>query len=598
MRADSGRLLLGAVIVSLVLSACGGGDGDGEPAADHVPPTVSPLSTPIPADGSKSVGARPVISVSFSEPLNPATVNDVTFTVSAAGSPIPGSVSYSGNVATFTPLNDLDPNTIYTARVANADANNQIRDLAGNALAAPVNWRFTPGDKLWATPALLETDDKGDAVEPRMVMDGSGNIITVWQQWDGVTRYRVIMARRYVAGGGWGDSVVISQGPGDADAPQIAMDGGGNAWVTWQHHRADPSFPVSDIWVRRYDATADTWDNPVRMSTTNGASGQVVVNAYTPRIAVSSGGRAVVLWRQSDGPYCINPTPPCSPQNQQGEDRYNVWSIWASYYDGVTWSAAAAIEADDVKGHDTDNMQLAIDGAGNAIAVWQQYDGTTGNAYANRYVAGSGWSGAQLLEAAAGAAADPQVAMDGAGNAIAVWRQIDNVNRYSIYANRYAAGAWGGATVVENDNAGDADAPQIAIDPAGNAIAVWRQRQVVGATAFTRYTLRANHYAGSWGANPVQIKIDDRGDVAEPRISLNANGVAFSVWRQFDGVHWNIWASRYLAGVWSPGALVETNDAGDAYDPSLVIDGNGGALAVWRQRDGGARWSVWSNRFE
>lgn len=180
--------------------------------------------------------------MSFSEPLNPATVNDVTFTVSAAGSPIPGSVSYSGNVATFAPLNDLDPNTIYTARVANTDANNQIRDLAGNALAAPVSWRFTPGDKIWAAPALLETDDKGDAVEPRMVMDNNGNIIVVWQQWDGVTRYRVIMARRYVAGGGWGDSVVVSQGPGDADAPQVAMDGGGNAWVAWQHHRADLLF--------------------------------------------------------------------------------------------------------------------------------------------------------------------------------------------------------------------------------------------------------------------------------------------------------------------------------------------------------------------
>lgn len=96
----------------------------------------------------------------------------------------------------------------------------------------------------------------------------------------------------------------------------------------------------------------------------------------------------------------------------------------------------------------------------------------------------------------------------------------------------------------------------------------------------------------------MQIRIDDRGDVAEPRIFVNTNGVAFSVWRQFDGVRWNIWASRYLAGAWSPGALVETSDAGDAYDASLVIDGNGGALTVWRQRDGNARWSVWTNRFE
>lgn len=580
MRADSGRLLLGAVIVSLVLSACGGGDGGGEPAIDQVPPRAGlPFA---PADGAKNVRTRPAISVTFSEPMNPATVTDVTFTVSVVGSPVPGSVSYSGNVATFTPLIDLDPNTIYTARIAGAGENNQVRDLAGNLLAAPFSWRFTPGDKMWGTAALLENDDKGDAVEPRMVMDDNGNIIVVWQQWNNDTRYRVVMARRYVAGSGWGDPMPLSQGPGDADAPQIAMGGGGNAWVTWQQHNPDPSFPVSALWVRRYDAAAKNWHPPVRMTTINGAPGQFIVNAYTPRIAVGTGGKAVVVWRQSDGPY------------QQGDDRYSVWSIWAGYFDGATWGPATAIEADDTKGHDADNPQVAIDGAGNAVVVWQQFDGTQGNVYTNRYATGTGWGVAQALDTATGAAADPQVVMDGAGNAMAVWRQVDSVNRYSIYANRYTAGAWTGAALVEHDNAGDADAPHIAGDSTGNAIAVWRQ---LSATPFPRYALLASRYAGSW-AVPAQIRIDDRGDVAEPRIFVNAGGAAFSVWRQFDGVRWNIWASRYLAGAWSPGALVEINDAGDAYDPALVIDGNGDALAVWRQRDGNARWSVWSNRFE
>jgi len=39
-----------------------------------------------------------------------------------------------------------------------------------------------------------------------------------------------------------------------------------------------------------------------------------------------------------------------------------------------------------------------MDSTGNAIAVWGQSDGTRNNVWANRYVAGSGWGTAVLLE--------------------------------------------------------------------------------------------------------------------------------------------------------------------------------------------------------
>lgn len=37
------------------------------------------------------------------------------------------------------------------------------------------------------------------------------------------------------------------------------------------------------------------------------------------------------------------------------------------------------------------------------------------------------------------------------------------------------AKAWGTAQLIETDNAGNATLPQIAVDGSGNAIAVWRQ---------------------------------------------------------------------------------------------------------------------------
>jgi len=39
--------------------------------------------------------------------------------------------------------------------------------------------------KAWGTAQLIETDDAGEALRPQIAVDGSGNAIAVWQQFDG-----------------------------------------------------------------------------------------------------------------------------------------------------------------------------------------------------------------------------------------------------------------------------------------------------------------------------------------------------------------------------------------------------------------------------
>ena len=70
----------------------------------------------------------------------------------------------------------------------------------------------------------------------------------------------------------------------------------------------------------------------------------------------------------------------------------------------------------------------------------------------------------------------PQVGVDASGNAIAVWDQIDGT-RPSSWANRYLAStdSWGTAELLETDDTGNAQLLQIAVDASGNAISVWRQ---------------------------------------------------------------------------------------------------------------------------
>src|SRR5512141_2873767 len=70
------------------------------------------------------------------------------------------------------------------------------------------------------------------------------------------------------------------------------------------------------------------------------------------------------------------------------------------------------------------------------------------------------WGTATLIETNnAGPAHVPQVAVDGSGNALAVWQQHDGT-RYNLWSNRYTAGAgWGGAALIETDNISDATDP-------------------------------------------------------------------------------------------------------------------------------------------
>lgn len=102
---------------------------------------------------------------------------------------------------------------------------------------------------------------------------------------------------------------------------------------------------------------------------------------------------------------------------------------------GKTWGTAQLIETDNAGG--AGDPRVAFDTAGNALAVWTQGDGTRYNIWANRYTAGSGWGTAQLIETDnASDAGNPQIAIDTAGNALAVWEQFDGT-RYNIWANRY-----------------------------------------------------------------------------------------------------------------------------------------------------------------
>jgi len=109
------------------------------------PPTVVLVD---PADVATLVAIDRTVLATFSEPMDPLTLTDLTFTViEQGGTPVLGVVTYAGNTATFTPSIYLLPSTQYTATITTG-----ATDLAGTALESLYVWSFTTGD---ATVGLL-----------------------------------------------------------------------------------------------------------------------------------------------------------------------------------------------------------------------------------------------------------------------------------------------------------------------------------------------------------------------------------------------------------------------------------------------------------
>ncbi|MGI9043509.1 MAG: Ig-like domain-containing protein [Gemmatimonadaceae bacterium] len=109
------------------------------PAADVIPPTIVSRS---PANGVTSIAIDTVVRVTFSEPMDPATINTstITLTPTSGGSPVAATVTYvpSTNTAVLDPTPLLAYNTSYTITVTTG-----VKDVAGNSLAAQSTSTFT-----------------------------------------------------------------------------------------------------------------------------------------------------------------------------------------------------------------------------------------------------------------------------------------------------------------------------------------------------------------------------------------------------------------------------------------------------------------------
>ncbi|MGQ7273870.1 Ig-like domain-containing protein [Marinobacter sp. V034] len=285
-------------------------------------------------------------------------------------------------------------------------------DTDGNAMAVWAEFdgtstgvlssRYIAGSGWNSVTEAVDTSGTEDARSPQIVMDANGDVLAVWEQYDG-TRHN-IWSNRYTVGTGWGMAAerVEASSTEDSREPRIAIDAAGNAITVWQQNDGSHYNIRSSRHVK-----GSGWSAAENIETGNGA-------AEKPQIAMDINGNALVVWVQSDG------------------TRSYIWSN--RYTASVGWGVAETIEANNAGS--ALSPQIAIDADGNALAVWHQGLGGY-SIWSNRYTVGNGWKAtAETIETNGGYASNSQIAIDAEGNGIAVWSQSDGPLE-SIDANRF-----------------------------------------------------------------------------------------------------------------------------------------------------------------
>lgn len=492
------------------------------------------------------------VSAVFDDTLRQATVTTTAFTLSRGADAIPGAVSLSNEVtAAFTPDKGLALLTPYTATVTT-----EIESLSGGTLGADYEWVFTTRDGSWGTGSPMEKENPGRMQGPQVAVDPEGTAFAVWEESDGmITR---VWSNRYTPVGGWETAEIIDAVSGSS--PKVVVDASGNAIALWTE--GDGGVRLS-LWGNRYTPTGG-WGTAelIEMDDAGSAGG-------VSRPVANPSGNVQVAWVQRENA----PT-----------------RVWANRYPvGVGWGVAGPIDAITTSG--SSPAHLAVDPGGNVMAVWSQSDGMRTNIWANRYTPANGWGVPERIEANnAGPARVPQVALDSSGNAVAVWAH-DEGNGDNIWSNRYTpSDGWGIAARVHANDPFPSQWPALAMNPRGEAMAVWIQDEGGGFSRlwWSRYTPNDGwadaEDVGMGSVSPLDFY---------PQVAIDPSGNALTLWVQERA----IWSSRYSpAQGWGSGERMNAGGFNQAVATQSAIDAGGQGMAIWIQRVG--LFDLQWNRFE
>jgi hypothetical protein len=251
----------------------------------------------------------------------------------------------------------------------------------------------------------------------------AGQTVAVWGNWPCSTCTAELEAAVHPAGGSWSTPVTLSTDLDLSDGGLvIGTDGSGNVIAGWVASPGDTTVAV-------LPAGSSSW-GPAATLSVEASIGP----AHALSLAVNSGGSAIITF------------------NGGLNSLYAVSGTVTSGFSAPVWLASGAGSN---HYNPVGTSQVALNNAGQAAVAWSVWDGNTG--VLTRSASGV-WSADTVLIARTAPAITVSAAIDGAGNAIAVFG--------SSYTWDLAGGSWQAPASLPSGFSGGL----VVADPAGTFV--------------------------------------------------------------------------------------------------------------------------------
>jgi hypothetical protein len=356
----------------------------------------------------------------------------------------------------------------------------------------------------------------------------------------------------------WQDSVQVNDvSGGQQDRPDIAMSADSSAYLIWDDYRSGGN---GDIFFSLRDPVTGTWSANERVNDDNSGRTQ-----WNPAIAIDGSGSAYAVWRdQRDG----KKTPDT-----------NIYSATRS---GGAWGANLRVN-DDTRAVVQASPRIAVTGAGDAVAVWEDHRSNGWNVYSARLAPGaSAWSAnLRLTDNGTSRKFVPDVTVGADGTAYAVWED-DRAGNFDVWFAKLPPGAssWTANERISDDPGTAAQyEPRIEVNANGDLIVVWLDDRV-WSTEVRMTRLAAD--GASWEISRV---VSDAAAVpVSLALAVASEGAAFAVWQDARGSSYDIGGAEYDAASdsWLTPTLISDDPAVTAQMRPTAARTSSQIVAAWR----------------
>ncbi|MFI0434322.1 MAG: hypothetical protein ACH350_01165 [Parachlamydiaceae bacterium] len=282
----------------------------------------------------------------------------------------------------------------------------------------------------------------------------------------------------------------------NATSPHVAMSKIGNATAVWEA----TGFAHPFIQTATFDIKKNRWSTPFNLT------GPIELGA-DPIVGIDHEGNSLVIWSIFDGVS------------------FRIQSAILSHAES-NWTYLAEMIVERAY-----NLDLAIDPAGNAVLVWEGSAGFKTIIQAAVLHYGTyRWVQTHDVTPSNVSSTLPKIGVNQAGDAIAVWsEQFFIFTSISSAKLLFGTTTWGPINKLTSQM--NSHFPDIAVDPKGNAVAVWVDFPNENQASMQAATLKAG--SSIW-SNPTTLATSST--MISPEVVTDKQGNAVAVWVAAEGV--------------------------------------------------------------